>query len=59
MNLLIKNARIVDYSQDFIGDIYIENGNIKEVGLNINVDTRFYWRYLYRKWKYKRSRIKY
>lgn len=39
MNLLIKNARIVDYSQDFIGDIYIENGNIKEVGLDINIDA--------------------
>lgn len=38
MNLLIKNARIVDYSQDFIGDIYIENGKIKEVGLDINIE---------------------
>ncbi|WP_291650398.1 dihydroorotase [Clostridium sp.] len=38
MNLLIKNARIVDYSQDFIGDIYIENGKIKEVGLDININ---------------------
>ena len=37
MNLLIKNARIVDYSQDFIGDIYIENGKIKELGLDINI----------------------
>ncbi|KLE16068.1 dihydroorotase [Clostridium sp. C8] len=39
MNLLIKNARIVDYSQDFIGDIYIENGKIKEVGLDINIEA--------------------
>ncbi|WP_195264147.1 dihydroorotase [Clostridium sp. 1001275B_160808_H3] len=38
MNLLIKNARIVDYSQDFIGDLYIENGKIKEVGLDIKRD---------------------
>lgn len=39
MGLLIKNARIIDCSQDFIGDIYIESGLIKEVGLNINIDN--------------------
>ncbi len=39
MDLLIKNARIVDYSQDFIGDIYIEKGIIKEIGLNINIEN--------------------
>ena len=42
MDLLIKNARIVDSSQDFIGDVYIEKGIIKEVGLDIskdNIDT--------------------
>lgn len=39
MDLLIKNARIVDCSQDFIGDIYIENGKIKEIGLDINIDN--------------------
>lgn len=39
MDLLIKNARIVDCSQDFIGDIYIEKGLIKEIGLNINIDN--------------------
>ncbi|MDV4151711.1 dihydroorotase [Clostridium sp. AL.422] len=38
MDLLIKNARIVDCSQDFIGDVYIEKGIIKEVGLDINID---------------------
>ncbi|MDS0524757.1 dihydroorotase [Clostridium sp. SHJSY1] len=36
MNLLIKNARIIDCSQDFIGDLYIENGLIKEISLEIN-----------------------
>lgn len=36
MNLLIKNARVIDSLQDFNGDIYIENGLIKEVGLNLN-----------------------
>ena len=39
MDLLIKNARIVDSSQDFIGDVYIEKGIIKEVGLDISKDN--------------------
>lgn len=38
MNLLIKNARVVDSIQDFNGDIYIENGLIKEVGSNLNIE---------------------
>ncbi len=32
MNLLIKNAKIVDCIQNFLGDIYIENGIINEIG---------------------------
>lgn len=39
MNLLIKNARIVDCSQDFKGDLYIENGLIKEIAKNIEKDN--------------------
>lgn len=35
MNLLIINARLVDANLDFFGDIYIERGYIKEIGLNI------------------------
>ena len=35
MNLLIKNARIVDAAHDFYGDIYIENGKIKEISEEI------------------------
>ena len=35
MNLLIKNARVVDCSQDFIGDIYIEDGIIQEISKEI------------------------
>lgn len=35
MNLLIKNARIVDASHDFHGDIYIEDGKIKEISKEI------------------------
>lgn len=38
MELLIKNARIVDYSHDFTGDIYIKDGKIHEIGLDINKD---------------------
>ncbi|WP_286207923.1 dihydroorotase [Clostridium caldaquaticum] len=32
MELLIKNARIIDSSQDFKGDVYIKNGIIYELG---------------------------
>lgn len=39
MNLLIKNTRIVDSTQDFIGDLYIENGIIKEVSKEINKEN--------------------
>ena len=35
MNLLVKNARIVDSAHDFHGDVYIENGKIKEVSTEI------------------------
>ncbi len=35
MNLLIKNVNIIDESHDFYGDLYIENGKIKEIGLDI------------------------
>jgi len=35
MNLLIKNARVVDCSQDFVGDIYIEDGIIQEISKEI------------------------
>lgn len=38
MSLLIKNARIVDVTQDFTGDVYIENGLISEIGRNIVKD---------------------
>ncbi|MEG1002629.1 dihydroorotase [Clostridium sp.] len=38
MNILIKNANVIDSSQNFIGDVYIENGKIEELGTNINKD---------------------
>lgn len=36
MELLIKNARIVDWSVDFLGDLYIKDGKIAEIGSEIN-----------------------
>ncbi len=38
MELLIKNARIIDSSQDFKGDVYIKFGVINEFGLNLTKD---------------------
>lgn len=35
MQLLIKNVRIVDWSQDFTGDIYVSQGKISEIGRNL------------------------
>ena len=37
-NLLIKNVNVVDAFQNFHGDVYIENGIIKEVGQDLNKD---------------------
>ena len=39
MELLIKNARIIDVTQDFIGDIYIKSGLIEEIGKEIKKDN--------------------
>lgn len=36
MNILIKNANVIDSSQNFFGDVYIENGKIKEIGTELN-----------------------
>jgi len=38
MELLIKNARVVDSSQDFMGDVYINNGIIYEIGIELEKD---------------------
>lgn len=35
MELLIKNARVIDSTQDFKGDIYIKDGLICEIGTHI------------------------
>lgn len=40
MNLLIKRTRIVDEEKDFIGDIYIENGKIKDYGENLDYSCK-------------------
>jgi dihydroorotase len=39
MELLIKNARIIDVTQDFVGDIYVKDGLIEEIGKNISKDN--------------------
>ncbi|WP_252231681.1 dihydroorotase [Clostridium sp. ZBS15] len=39
MELLIKNARIIDAIQDFYGDIYIKDGLISEIAKEINKDN--------------------
>ncbi|MBU3191558.1 dihydroorotase [Clostridium bowmanii] len=38
MEILIKNARVVDSSQDFIGDVYINSGIIYEIGKKLEKD---------------------
>lgn len=38
MELLIKNANVVDSSQNFMGDVYIKNGQIEQIGKNIEKD---------------------
>ncbi|WP_125152855.1 dihydroorotase [Clostridium rectalis] len=35
MELLIKKARVIDWCQDFIGDVYINNGIIMEIGKDL------------------------
>lgn len=39
MNLLIKNANIVDFSKSVRGDILIKDGIIKAIGSNIEIDN--------------------
>ncbi|WP_066893212.1 dihydropyrimidinase [Clostridium nigeriense] len=36
MSLLIKNGNVITASDTYIGDIYIEDGIIKEIGYNLN-----------------------
>lgn len=40
MELLIKGARIIDWRQDIISDVYIKNGTIQDIGNNIQVDCK-------------------
>ncbi|WP_102401131.1 dihydroorotase [Haloimpatiens massiliensis] len=36
MELLIKNAKVVDSSQSFIGDVYVKHGIINEIGIDLH-----------------------
>jgi dihydroorotase len=38
MDILIKNSRVIDWSQDFLGDVYVEGGIIKEIGIDLQKD---------------------
>ncbi|MDP4146017.1 MAG: dihydroorotase [Bacillota bacterium] len=38
MEILIKGARIIDCCHDFVGDLYIKDGTIEEVGKSLNKD---------------------
>ncbi|SHH39362.1 dihydroorotase [Tepidibacter thalassicus] len=40
MDLLIKNVKIVDATKSIYGDVFIENGIIKEIGIDINKDCQ-------------------
>lgn len=40
MDLLIKGARVVDFDQDFIGDVYIKDGLIAAIGKNLTADCK-------------------
>lgn len=40
IELLIKGARIVDESHDFIGDLYIKEGKIYEIGKDVEYDCK-------------------
>ena len=39
MSLLVKNGIIVTASDTYKGDIYIEDGTIKEIGINLNKEA--------------------
>ncbi|CDI50570.1 dihydroorotase [Clostridium tetani] len=40
MDLLIKNSRVVDFSQDFIADVYIKDGIIHEIGRDLEKNCK-------------------
>lgn len=40
MELLIKGARIIDFSQDFVGDVYVKDGIISEIGMDLNKNCK-------------------
>ena len=40
MELLIKKGRMVDFSCDFLGDIYIKDGIIEEIGLHLEKNCK-------------------
>ena len=41
IELLIKGSRVIDESQDFIGDVYIKDGIIQDIGKNLEYKCNF------------------
>jgi dihydropyrimidinase len=39
MSVLIKNGRIVTASDDYIADLFVENGKISAIGMNLSVQS--------------------
>src|SRR5665647_1927807 len=37
MSTLIKNGRVITAEQDYLADVFIENGKIKTIGQNLDV----------------------
>ena len=40
MSVLIKGGRIVTASDDYVGDVYVENGTVTPIGESLDVDRR-------------------
>jgi dihydroorotase len=40
MEILIRNARIIDANNDFTGDVYVKDGIISEIGASLRKDCR-------------------
>lgn len=40
MELLLKSARIVDQNQDFLGELYIKDGKIQDIGQKLNYNCQ-------------------
>ena len=37
MSTLIKNGRVITAEQDYLADVFIENGKVKTIGQNLDI----------------------